>query len=451
MNYIRCLFLVLLTVCTATAQAVQTDLFSIVYAFSRRVSSTNADGAFPNATLIRAHDGLLYGTTSQGGPSGYGTVFKMTAGGVLTTLAHFNGTNGRRPEGPLVFARDGNFYGTTANGGAKNIGTVFKITPAGVLTNLYAFTGGDDGSYPLCGLVQYTDGTLYGTTQAGGTNNLGTIFKITTNGSLTKLVSFTTARGTFPYGGLVLASNGDFYGTAEKGGLYGAGTVFRLTPSGALTTLHSFNITDGSSPRGALIQARDGNLWGTTQMGGDRSVNTNGYGTVFKMTLSGTLTRVDYIRSNHGASPVAGLCQGDDDHFYGTTEFGYLFRLGANNRIIPLITFYGTNGLFPRAGLVQGADGYYYGATQQGGGSGSQGAIFRLNMRPHVKVVSRTDQEHVLGWSAVPGLRYQPQSATNLNLWEDVGVVIESQSTSAQIHVPVKPDPQRLFRVVLLP
>jgi uncharacterized repeat protein (TIGR03803 family) len=276
------------------------------------------DGGNPYAGLIQAADGNFYGTTSEGGVNDYcylatgcGTVFKITPGGVLTTLYSFcaegsaNCTDGAVPTAGLVQGSDGNFYGTTEDGA----GTIFKITPAGTLTTLYTFCSQfngsvcTDGEQPEGGLIQGTNGNFYGTT-AGGANSLGTAFEITPAGALTTLHTFcsqssSTASctdGGRPEAGLIQATDGNFYGTTEVGGAYGSyGTVFKITPAGALTTLYSFcsqNATsppcpDGATPFGALIQATDGSLYGTTSAGGIGSIGNcnDGCGTVFRVSV----------------------------------------------------------------------------------------------------------------------------------------------------------------------
>jgi uncharacterized repeat protein (TIGR03803 family) len=251
------------------------------------------DGMSPNAGLVLATDGNFYGTTQFGGdlscnaPSGCGTVFKLTPGGTLTTLHRFDFTDGFVPNGPLVQATDGNFYGTANGGGANGDGTVFKITPGGTLTTLHNFDF-TDGAFPSAGLVQATDGDLYGTTSSGSggarpfCGNCGTVFKITPGGALTTLHTFDDTDGQYPYAGLVQATDGNLYGTTYGGGAYHYGTVFKIAPSGTLSTLHSFSGADGANPfLAALVQATDGNFYGTAGGG------ANGDGTVFKITPGG--------------------------------------------------------------------------------------------------------------------------------------------------------------------
>ena len=141
-------------------------------------------------------------------------------------------------------ATDGSFYGTTSAGGVHGYGTVFKITPAGRLTSLHSFESATNGANPNAGLVQATDGNFYGTTSGGGVNGHGTVFKITTSGRLTTLHSFDSTDGAAPIAGLVQATDGNFYGTTSEGGINGYGTVFKLNPARRLTTLHNFDLTD---------------------------------------------------------------------------------------------------------------------------------------------------------------------------------------------------------------
>src|SRR5208282_398944 len=217
---------------TQSAQAAAT--FDRLYSFCSQPSCT--DGNTPRGGLIQATDGNLYGTTNDGGSNGFGTVFKITPSGTLTTLYNFcsepDCPDGTYPETGVIQATDGNFYGTTGS-------TVFKITPSGTLIFDVAVDGVPNG------LIQASDGNFYGTTYGGGANSDGTVFKITPSGTLTTLYSFCSKAnctdGANPQAGLIQATDGNFYGTTTFGGANSDGTVFKITPSGGtLTTLYSF-------------------------------------------------------------------------------------------------------------------------------------------------------------------------------------------------------------------
>jgi len=312
-----------------------------------------SDGDQPNAGLIQATNGDFYGTAYGGGAQGWGAVFRLTPGGTLTTLYSFCAqtgcTDGETSYAGLIQASNGDFYGTTPYGGANSssdcsdfnpltgCGTVFKITPNGTLTTLYNFcaqSGCTDGNGPTAGLIQAGNRDFYGTTVGGGAHLSGSVFQIAAQGKLTTLYSFcalsSCADGAFPRAGLIYATNGNLYGTTESGGAYGGGTVFKITSKGRLTTLYSFcpksGCPDGDYPEAALIQGTDGNFYGTTRYGG---ANGN-YGTVFKITPSGTLTTLYSFCAQSGcvdgAGPYAGLIQATNGDFYGTTLVG-----GASN------------------------------------------------------------------------------------------------------------------------
>ncbi len=252
---------------------------------------SGADGAGPYTGLVLGGDGNFYGTTLLGGASNAGTVFRISPAGSFTNLYSFSGyPDGAGPTQP-VLGSDGNFYGVTAaggtnfvvNGGVTNIpfGTVFKITPGGSLTSLYSFAGSPDGQQPT-GLTLGSDGSFYGTTRLGGTSNLGTVFRITPAGSLTNLYSFRgSPDGASPVIQPTLGSDGNIYGTTSIGGTSNKGTVYRITPAGILTNLHSFaGGLDGLTPIAGLSQGSDGNFYGMTSMGG-----TSNKGTLFKLSV----------------------------------------------------------------------------------------------------------------------------------------------------------------------
>lgn len=243
-----------------------------------------------------------------------------------TTLLTFDATNGKTPVS-FIQGSDGNFYGIAQSGGSQGNGEVFQITPAGTFSVLISFKS---PTVPTS-LMQAKDGNFYGTTMSDGINHKGTIFQLTPAGTLTTLYQFSTGDGANPIGGLVQGKDGNFYGTTSAGGpnVFGYGTIFQLTPSGTLTTLYSFSGTDGAFPAASLIQATDGNFYGTTLYGGNDAcvgefgLAPNGCGTVFKITPSGTLTTLYIFRaSSDSGYPAVPLVQGPDGNLYGTTSVG---------------------------------------------------------------------------------------------------------------------------------
>jgi uncharacterized repeat protein (TIGR03803 family) len=298
-----------------------------------------------------------------------------------TVLYAFTGTDGLKPNAGLVQGTDGSLYGTTYSGGLDDKGTVFRITVSGTLATLHSFSG-IDGANPGAALVQGTDGNFYGTTQQGGANGSGTVFRITPSGTLTPLHSFAGGDGEKPLAALVQGSDGNFYGTTSAGGTYGSGTVFGITPSGALTTLHSFTGSDGADPEAGLVQGADGSFYGTTNAGVS-SGHGNGYGTVFRITPTGVLTTIHSFAGSDGFSPQASLIQGSDGNLYGTTSaggdkgIGTVFRITPGGVLTTLYSFAGSDGQAPTAALVQATDGNFYGTTAWGGASGL-GTVFEV-------------------------------------------------------------------------
>ena len=354
------------------------------------ISFNGGKGIYPNA-LTLGNDGNFYGTTAYGGNtnlnngSGWGTIFRVTTNGTLTTLVSFNYTNGASPQAALTLGTDGNFYGTTAYD-SVNEGTLFQVTTNGTLATLVFFNG-TNGATPSAALTLGTDGNFYGTTDG----IYGTVFKVTTSGTLTTLVSFKTS-WVYP-NTLTLGTDGNFYGTTIAGGSNDWGTVFKVTTNGVLTTLVSFNITNGAYPEAALTLGTDGNFYGTTSDGGNTNLNHGyGYGTVFKVTTNGTLTTLVSFNSTNGAGPQAALTLGTDGNFYGTTWYGgssgngTVFQITTNGTLTTLVSFNSTNGATPQvAALTLGSDGNFYGTTGAGGSSGD-GTMFLLSLSPVITV-----------------------------------------------------------------
>jgi uncharacterized repeat protein (TIGR03803 family) len=414
--------------CALTAIASQAQNLTTLLLFDK----TNGYG--PNAPLIQGFDGNLYGMADGGGTYDLGTIFKTTLDGTLTTMHNFCSHNvrgfcidGRTPGAALVQGTNGVFYGA-ANEGATGLGNAFQMTANGNLTVLYSFC-----SQPDCldgevsnTLMQASDGNLYGTTEAGGTNKGGgmggTIFRLTPTGTLTTLYNFCSlsncADGEVPHTPVIQARNGNLYGVTSGGGVStncssGCGTVFELSPSGTLTTLHNFNLTDGAGPSG-LVQGADGNFYGTTYSGGTGSgiVCPNGCGTAFKITPAGAFTTLHNFCSLAKCSDGltgTGLIQATDGNFYGTTFYGgkggegTIFRMTQQGALTTLYAFCTQpgcpDGQYPGE-LLQDTDGNFYGVAEQGGsGLNGYGTIFRFStgLAPFVKLTRDSGNVGLVG------------------------------------------------------
>jgi uncharacterized repeat protein (TIGR03803 family) len=291
------------------------------------------DGVYPNGGLVKDKKGNLYGTTPYGGGSGCncGIVFKVASDGTETILYTFTGgSDGGQPNGSLFADKAGNFYGTTIAGGytgglcySFGCGTVFKLAPDGTETVLYSFTSGNDGQSPNGGLIADMSGNFYGTTEAGGPYDGGTIFKLAANGTETLLYAFDTNYLTGiggPLAGVTRDGAGDLF-TTVQGGLYGGGAVFELAADGTANVVYSFcaqaECSDGVSPVSNLILDKSGNLYGTAGGGG-----ANQDGVIFKLTPVGTETVLHSFRGSDGSNPSGGLVFDGNRNLYGTAYSG---------------------------------------------------------------------------------------------------------------------------------
>jgi uncharacterized repeat protein (TIGR03803 family) len=402
------------------------------FTFQEIASFTNAPvgpapPANPAGGLIQGTDGNFYGTSFAGGNFGLGTIFQMTPAGVVTVLASFNGTNGANPRGTMVTDNAGNFYGVTYGGGQANAGTVFKITMGGNLTVLHDFYA-DPGQNPYAGLFASADGNFYGTTEsygmvfkispAGVFSNLSTcfglngeslnsvlvqgsdgylygaagfkgfsstggeIFKISTNGGITTVVSqFVGINGDKPFGGAVLDNLADLgCSTATCGGTYGLGTTFDFAISNVnCTGLSAFNGMNGAYPYAPMLQTTSGSMYVGTVAGGEY-----GQGVIFGTAASGGLAVLASLNGTNGSGVFGQLAQGTDGYIYGTTRFGgaygngTVFKMDTSGNLTLLTSF--SPPFVPQpdyAGVIQGSNGNFYGLTIQVSSGGSAG-IFQL-------------------------------------------------------------------------
>ena len=389
------------------------------YKLSLRMFSQSGTPGFPAILEGTIMPGAVTSLQINLTPTGV-TFAPFTNDFTLTPLYSFTGgDDGDTPSG-MTQGADGNFYGTTESGGAYGLGTVFQATPQGALTTLHSFgaitnAGGNspDGANPDAGVTQGTDGFFYGTTESGGDFGYGSVFSISSTGTLATSYSFGTLTdingnpvdGASPFSGLIQGADGNFYGVTESGGVYGYGAIFQISTNGALTTLYSFgtlndgngNPLDGANPYAGLAQGPDGSFYGVTSSGGAYTniidLNGNlGAGTIFKITPDGAFSLLyTFTGLIDGAFPHADLEWGADGNFYGSTErggtnnYGTLFRIGTNSAFATLHSFNGLNeGAYPQAPLLRGQDGYFYGA--------SAGAVFQMSANGSLTVLALVDQ-----------------------------------------------------------
>ena len=344
---------------------------------------TNGANSVAGVTLDAA--GNLYGTTLGGD----GKIFEIAHGSTtITTLASFDGTNGSTPLAGLALDATGNLYGTTGYGGNGGGGAVFEIAKGSTTVTTLASFDRTNGANPRAGVTLDSAGNLYGTTNAGGASNDGTVFEIAKgSNTITTLASFNGSNGADPQGPVALDADGNLYGATAFGGPSGDGTVFEVAKgSTTATTLASFNGSNGAVPTGGVILDAAGNLYGTTNASGA----TND-GTVFEIANgSNTVsTLASFNKDTNGEHPYGGVTLDSDGNLFGTTQgngfgngpgiFGTVYEIAkGSTAITTLASFNGSNGASPQGPVTLDAAGNLYGTTSQGGASG-QGTVFKLS------------------------------------------------------------------------
>jgi uncharacterized repeat protein (TIGR03803 family) len=420
--------------------------------------------------LVLGPDGAIYGVTANGGPNLAGTLFRVSDTAAPAILHTFTGgADGANPSGRLVIGADGNIYGVTTSGGASGgWGTVFRASLEGTITTLHSFSS-TDGAQPFGGLVQYTNGDFYGTTSFGGTYGFGTIFQVTTNGLFSSLYSFggVSGDGTAPLAGLTPGPGGAFYGTTSDGGAYQCGEIFKLGANGAPSVVFSFGGANGYDIMD-LTPGPDGTLYGVSIYGGPafsvESVDGTptgfpGDGLVFSLETNGVLNTISFDGHN-GANPKAALVLGPDGNFYGTTSHGddagygtvFQFHFTPTPGGSTLFVFNGANGANPESALVLGTNGDFYGTTFYGGANG-QGTIFRLILGNSPQFLTSSVSQGLvsLSWSAIANQVYQVQFTSDLTQtnWSLLTTLTATGPTASATDSPGATN--RFYRVVLLP
>jgi uncharacterized repeat protein (TIGR03803 family) len=397
-------------------RSAQAQTFKVLYRFNG-----DSDGGGPRSGLIFDSAGNLYGTTALGGiwhgQSAAGVVFKLDKNRDETVLTTFSGGGAGNPLGTLARDSSGHLYGTTAETGINGGGTVFQVLAKGGRTALHIFDKGEmgDGTSPHAGVILDKKGNLYGTTTTGGASDFGVVFNLQIKSRKeTILHSFTGegGDGVVPVAPVIRDATGSLYGTTELGGTYGGacgsaplggcGIVFKINKANTETVLYRFTGgADGANPTAGLLPDAAGNLYGTTSYGGSGGCQYGsfiGCGTVFKLDKSRHETLLyTFVGGNDGAVPTDSLIRDAAGNFYGTTSLGggtgcqsqlgcgTVFKLDSTGKETVLYRFTGgADGANPNAELLQDAAGNLYGTTFRGGGGDKNvcslgcGVVFKI-------------------------------------------------------------------------
>lgn len=369
---------------TGSVLVTPTFTFNVLHAFD-----PSTDGSSSYASVLQAADGNFYGTTSAGGSSGNGTIYKRTLTGVFSVIHTFSSaaTDGSAPEGSLIQGKDGYLYGTTTAGGANGYGNVFKIKPDGSAFTLVHSFNGNDGATPIVGVTFGTDGYLYCVTASDNNLGYGSVVRMLPDGSsVTVLHRNVLSSGVNIATPLVQATDGNFYGTASEGGSRGDGTFFQVKLPGTFTFLHTFynSTNNAASPGGSIVQGSDGYIYGTTADGGsDLS------GTVYKVKLDGSNFSLihSFNPNTEGILPFGGLFLAGDGNFYGATTGSptNIFAITPAGTYANLHSSAGAESTEGSSdfGLTQASDGNFYGTDRDNGANGG-GTLFQLVPNPAI-------------------------------------------------------------------
>ncbi|HET6224759.1 MAG TPA: choice-of-anchor tandem repeat GloVer-containing protein, partial [Bacteroidia bacterium] len=349
-----------------------------------------ADGANTNGTLIQAKNGKLYSVTSKGGVHNAGVLFEFDpVAKTYKKLHDFDGSDGAGPESGVIEGSDGKLYGATARGGANDYGVIFSYDiQTATYQKKFDFNSATDGSNPLGLITQAKNGKIYGLTSGGGKDDFGTLFEFdpVTSSYAVKIEFNGTEKGSFPFGSLVEATDGNLYGTATNGGANDFGVLFQYNPStAAYKVIVDFDdVAGGSHPRG-LMQANDGNLYGGTEYGG-----TYGDGILYQYDIKASkFTKkfeFDEASSFTGRYPIASLVQAKNGALYGLGYNGGMDNSGTlytfditTSAFKKIFDFHESpSGSIPVGGLTQANDKMFYGVTKAGGAH-KNGTIYQYD------------------------------------------------------------------------
>jgi uncharacterized repeat protein (TIGR03803 family) len=328
--------------------------------------------------LVQGRDGQLYGTTNEGGTDGFGVVFRINTGGTESVIYSFDGAHGRAPSGGLTLGSDGNFYGTANIGGTFDLGVLFRVTSSGSLTVLHNFAGTED-AYPDSPPIEASDGNFYGTTQG---DTYGEVYKYAPDGTFTALHTFSGSDGRSANAHLIQGADGNLYGTTVEGGTYGWGTVFKMNTSGTITAQYSFDSpTTGAYLYWPVVQASDGNFYSTTSL-----YAANDYtGSVFRLNeeFSYTLVYTDADNNTQVSELSSGVVQATDRNLYGAgqlggaDQYGGIYQIGLDGASSVVYSF--SNPTQMQAGMMQHTNGKLYGSVNYASTDG-YGYLYSLDM-----------------------------------------------------------------------